>query len=205
MRLAPVNNGFFPFDFARDISDILRKQWAGMLYDFLTQRQSTSQLATATTLLKNISIAGEKVEELVKSIYRHIDTTGADKQIDFVEKRAIARSFYDESLRHFNREMLKGNLVELLTSTPMIGNWYQYIADATNGTVSTERFDDGKGSSKRYVIIDWGGFGTFADCPEDANDESSEKSRKQQERFEVIKGISKSELNQILLEFDWLR
>lgn len=38
VRLAPVNNGMFGFRLGRDIHDMLRKQWAGMMFDYLQNR-----------------------------------------------------------------------------------------------------------------------------------------------------------------------
>ena len=91
VRQAPVNNGFFQFNLARDITTLLRKQLAGMFYDFLQERTLSDQLKKTTNLLKNISIAGEKVEELVKSIYKPVDRTGDSANIDRLEKHSTEK------------------------------------------------------------------------------------------------------------------
>ncbi len=207
VRLAPVNNGFFPFEFTRDITDLLKKQWAGMFYEYLEQRQTSDQFATATSLLRNISVAGDKVEELVKSLYRHIDTAGADEKIDNVDKRATARRFYEDAFSDFVRGILKGDHFKALLNTPMNGEWYEYIATATGGTIDTMPFHDGleKGMEKDYIVVSWDGGGTVVNCPEDDNDNASIKYREQKKRFDVVKQIDKKDLKLILRDLNLLK
>jgi len=200
VRLAPTNNGYFPFDFVRDITSLLRKQWAGMFFEFLEERNSKNQFQTATNLLKNISIAGDKVEELVKSLYRHLDTTGADKKIDDVEKRALAREFYEEVFPQFVRERLKSNVNNTLATTPREGKWYEYIAKGSGGKVATRSFARNGEQKKQTVVIDWNSFGIYVDRPDDNEDPHHITSIKRQQLFDKIKSLSDKEVKDILDE-----
>lgn len=206
VRLSSVNNGIFPFEFAREIADLLRKQWSGMFYEFLEERSNTNQLAIATNLLQNISVAGEKVEELVKSLYRHVDSTGADEKINSVEKRAAVRRFYEEAFSPFVRERLKGDFVDSLINTAKKGRWYEYFASATGGHIDVMPFpdDDNEGEEIDNTVIEWEGFGSVVDCPSDKNSKSSIESREQQKRFEIIQQMEKSELENIIRDLDFL-
>ncbi len=208
VRSSPVNNGFFPFDFARDITNLLRKQWAGMFYEFLEHRASSDQLATATSLLKSVSVAGEKVEELVKSLYRHLDATGADVKIDTVEKLSIAKQFYyeavdDDVILIAHKE--KSELVDALINSSRDGEWYEYIAAATGGKIETREFEWRKEEEKEVIHIAWpSGDGMLVDCPKDPNDEISKRSRKQAERFIQVKQLTDEELKRVLSEVESL-
>lgn len=201
VRLAPVNNGFFPFDFARDIVNLLRKQLAGMFYDFLQERTSSDQLKKTTNLLKDISIAGEKVEELVKSLYRHIDKS-ADEKIDNVEKHSITKEFFEEIfsdyvLSHLSIDVTS-ELTKVLVKTARKGVWYDYIANATGGETRIESIDDIHGEPIDYTIIEWTECAIPVDSPNDPNLRFSIKCRKQQERFNIIKELKDPELKKIV-------
>ncbi len=197
VRLAKVNNGIFPFDYAREIVDLLRKQWAGMFYEFLEKRSASSQLEVATNLLRNISVAGEKVEELVKSLYLHVDKAGAEAKIVSVDQKAVARSFYESIFSGFVRDVLSGGYAQKLLDLPREGKWYEYIAKATGGSVKTSPFPEGKA-----IVIDWKNCGKIVDYPESPDHKASRGCREQEERFAVVKKMDKAQLKEVLLELD---
>jgi hypothetical protein len=60
-----TNNAYFPFrDFA-DIKEAMKKQWAGMLFDFLRQRRERTENQRIISLLTQIDIASTKVEQII--------------------------------------------------------------------------------------------------------------------------------------------
>ena len=188
---APTNNGIFPFDFARDIASILRKQWAGMIFDFLDRRKTENQLAVATDLLQHISVAGEKVEELVKALYRHIDKAAADKSISSVEKLSMAREFYNEAIRNvlsFSTSYRTTEQVEelknRLISTPREGEWYEYFANATGGTFS--RTPEGLKITLPRLVMTWHETGPLSALKRSAA------------QFDVVKTLSADELRTVV-------
>ena len=75
-----TNNAYFPFrDFA-DIKETLKKQWAGMLFDFLRQRRDQPANQTIISLLNQIDIANTKVEQIIGLIAEN--TVAPEKRDD---------------------------------------------------------------------------------------------------------------------------
>lgn len=94
VRGADVNNGFFPFKYARDLQELLRKQWAGMFFDFLSQRSVSNQLKSTGDAISNISIVSSKVESLLKRLYEKVDEPGAKETISNIDSIAEAKKFF---------------------------------------------------------------------------------------------------------------
>ena len=201
VRHAPVNNGFFQFNFARDITTLLRKQLAGMFYDFLQERTSSDQLKKTTNLLKDISIAGEKVEELVKSLYRHLDKS-ADEKIDSVENHSIAKEFFEEIFDDYILSHLSIDYTKVLVNTPRKGKWYEYIANALGGKIATASIGFADGKIIDHTLIELIDFGILVDCPKDPHSELTVKYNKQQERFDVLKELSNEKILKIVKDMD---
>lgn len=93
VRLAPVNNGMFGFRVGREIHDMLRKQWSGMMFDYLQNRTITKQLSLTNDALGNLSVVSSKIEELVKNIYRNVDAAGANEAIETIDNVSLASEF----------------------------------------------------------------------------------------------------------------
>ena len=73
VRSSPVNNGIFGFRLAKDIHNVLRKQWAGMMFEFLQNRGIAKQLDLTNAALGNLSVVSTKIEELVKNYLQQIN------------------------------------------------------------------------------------------------------------------------------------
>lgn len=95
VRSPSVNNGFFGFKFARDLHSNLRKQWAGMFFDFLSQRSIANQLRSTNESVADLSIASRKIEELIKGIYRQVDEFGANDSISEIDAESRAAMFFE--------------------------------------------------------------------------------------------------------------
>lgn len=101
VRFSKVNNGFFQFEYAKDIIELLGKQWAGMVYDFLDERNKLKNQTKTKTLLENISLANKKTEELIENIYKKIDETNAQKIIADLDDEVKAQKFLNSVLKLF--------------------------------------------------------------------------------------------------------
>jgi hypothetical protein len=130
VRLSPVNNGYFPFEFARDIEAALRKQWAGMMFDFLSKRRLHNELRVATSLIENLTLAGKKTEELLENIYRHLDKEKADKNIKSLDAELEASKFFRHIMNRWNLESLTANSVEEVLGLDSAINWIQFLVKA---------------------------------------------------------------------------
>lgn len=65
VRKSTNNNAFFPFSNSHDIESYLKKQWAGMLYNFLTNSIETRHVSS---LFEEIQKATDKIEYYTKQV-----------------------------------------------------------------------------------------------------------------------------------------
>lgn len=94
VRLGGEGNSFFGFSLAKDIHEKLRKQLAGMFFDFLTNRKISKQIENTNRSIADLSAASSKIEELVKQIYRQVDTNNAEKSILDINAESDAEEFF---------------------------------------------------------------------------------------------------------------
>lgn len=141
VRSSSVNNGFFDFQLARDIHEKLRKQWAGMFFEFLTQRTISNQLKSTNESITNLSIASKKIEELVKNIYRQVDEANANASILTIDTEGEASKFFSSIVHEIEDSSFVNNrMVDGLAQTPPKTWWefltnfdgFDYIEEATS-------------------------------------------------------------------------
>jgi hypothetical protein len=94
VRLAPTNNGFFGFRLSKEIFEFLRKQWAGMFFEYLQQRTVSRQFSTTIDALATLTAASEKIEQIVKGIYKNIDTKDAIAALGTIDLEGQARELF---------------------------------------------------------------------------------------------------------------
>jgi len=127
VRSSNVNNGFFDFQFARDIHEKLRKQLAGMFFEFLTQRNISNQLTKTNESINNLSIASKKIEDLVKNIYRQVDEIGANDSILEIDKEGEASKFFSEIANNFkDKGFIPYNKIDELSKNPP-ESWEEFL------------------------------------------------------------------------------
>tara|TARA_B100000029_G_scaffold509970_1_gene600394 strand:- start:1528 stop:2577 length:1050 start_codon:yes stop_codon:yes gene_type:complete len=98
VRRSPVNNAFEGFSNFNDIEVHLRKQWAGLFFEFLRTREVKTQIDATNHLLSNLKDSNGKLEALVKSLYRSSspDEAKAEESISEIETYAITKKFFTE-------------------------------------------------------------------------------------------------------------
>ncbi len=75
------NNSYFPYSDFRDIKKLLKKQWAGMFFDFLQKRKKQSETDLILSLLSKIDIANFKVEQIVELLADSLPPDKINKDI----------------------------------------------------------------------------------------------------------------------------
>lgn len=137
VRRSPTNNAFEGFDNFNDIEKHLRKQWAGMFFDFLKTKEVKSQIEATTNLIKGLENSNSKLEDLVKSLYlSSVEDKGkAENSISEIEITNNVRNFFSEAV-NFNgilitRRILntdkKVSLLKISKISPKNMKWNDYL------------------------------------------------------------------------------
>ncbi|MDK8189209.1 DUF4062 domain-containing protein [Paenibacillus sp. UMB7766-LJ446] len=133
VRFSTNNNAIFSFDYAREIQENLAKQWAGMFYDFLIERQRNNEISTTNKLIENLTIASVKTEELIKKIItKELGEQQAEEVISNLDNEADTKKFFNRVFSYFSvsRNNIKKILSELIEVNSMIDNgisWHEYL------------------------------------------------------------------------------
>lgn len=192
VRLAPTNNGFFGFRLSKEIFGYLRKQWAAMFFEYLQNRTLSRQLSATNETLASLTAASDKIEEIVRNIYRNVDTAGAADSLTKIDLDSRAREFFLAiSAKTGDRKFLSLRAHDHISSPPSA--WYEFLNDSGYFDIeNTEEADDSGNVVLRYSVGDRGiiakivgernkkeeaemaylsdGYKAFLDLPVDARD-----------------------------------
>lgn len=136
VKSSNVNNGFFSFQFAKDIQAFLKKQWAGMFFDFLSNRLKNKKIETSTQTLLQLETASRKIEQLVENIYRHVDSVKADRAIALIDNKADANNFFAAISSIVNEKyFLVGKSIETILEIDTNCKWYDFFINFNEFTV----------------------------------------------------------------------
>ncbi len=94
VRKAAVNNALVPFQDFNDIESYLKKQWAGMMFSFLTR---DSEAARVVDTLEMISGVNARVEMLSRQILRSVGTDEAKLTTELYDKMLTCAAIRDLS------------------------------------------------------------------------------------------------------------
>ncbi|MBE5107265.1 DUF4062 domain-containing protein [Bacillus thuringiensis] len=119
------NNGVFVFEFARDIINTLKRQWAYLYKDLLTNRQRNDQLLFTNKLLENLTLANKKTEELIEKIYKR--TGGSQDDIEKLDKEIEASKFYNMLEKSFKTRLIDRENLEMIKNVALPNNWWEYV------------------------------------------------------------------------------
>jgi len=152
VRKSPQNNALEGFENFIDIESHLRKQWAGMFFDFLKTREVKSQIDATNHMLGSISSSSVKLEELVKSLYRTIAKDTADESINSVEILNTMRRFFSSvssieeaevgDIDYFGSNDVY-DIENIAKISPKDKSWHQYLSDI--GLFEYEDFEEENG------------------------------------------------------------
>lgn len=131
VRKSPTNNAYEDFKSFGDIEQHLRKQWAGMFFDFLKAREVKKQIDATNHLVEGINDTSNRLEELVKRLFRSSNVEEADKQIEDVEVTSLTEKFFEIVLEDFLDETVwefdKIDTTEISSTDPLNESWHSYL------------------------------------------------------------------------------
>lgn len=129
VRQAPNNNGFFGFKLNKEIFEHIRKQWAGMFFDYLQTRSLAKQFSTTNQTLAALTAASEKIEEIVKGIYQTVEGTGAKEALDTMDLEGNAREMFASIGNKINdRFYLSDSALDDAINNPP-EKWYNFLVE----------------------------------------------------------------------------
>jgi hypothetical protein len=140
VRKHSVNNAINPFSNFLDIETYLRKQWAGMLFDFLAKSKNENQASLTNNLLSDLTLASKKTEELLKFVYTKLDEANAESVINTISETVNAEKFVELVLEMTKGAKLEDTNIDRLMSTSMDTSWHQYLINSAS-FYTTEEFD----------------------------------------------------------------
>lgn len=144
------NNAIFPFGNFSDIEGYLKKQWAGMMYDFLLQRNSEDASKITNRLLDDLSLATKKSQELIKVLLKASHSDEAEKAIEQIDYKVEAENFVHLIYDAFGIQFLTHTTFDDLKAIDLDQNtWWSFLEKTKD--FHTDRWDEEYG----YDIILW--------------------------------------------------
>lgn len=143
VRFADVNNSICSFEFVGQIKDHLGKQWAGLMFDFLSKRIKANDQMIVNQTLDNLTLINKKTEELVESIYKHIKPKEALEEIHVADKIVTGAKFYSRVLRLYGMQSFDSSVKDIAALSPTNKTWYGYL-------ISTKEFELIENSKTRF-------------------------------------------------------
>ncbi len=139
VRKAEVNNAYFTFEFARNIREALKKQLAGLFFDFLWNRQKEKETDRTNKLLSNLTILGKKTEEIIENIYKKVDEKDAEKELEVIQLELNGRKFWYKLMQLLNVTIpvQKEDRLEELSSIEPNEKWYEFVARTGKAEIKT--------------------------------------------------------------------
>ncbi|MGG3797717.1 DUF4062 domain-containing protein [Metabacillus fastidiosus] len=159
VRLSTENNAFFSFDYGKEIHEMLGKQWAGMIYDFLIDRQRQKEVAATNKLIENLTIATEKTEELLKKLLMEELGDSANQAIEDINKEANAKRFFKEVFEYFNvsYNMIKGVVQDYLDINNQVNKstiWHEFLVKSHRFKYNTEIYTSEIAGEKHTLALE---------------------------------------------------
>jgi hypothetical protein len=128
VRQSEVNNGLLAFEYLKDIKTYLGKQWAGLMFEFLSERNKESNQKIVKNTLDNLTLINKKTEELIEGIVRKLNPDEGNQQIKDLDKIVEASKFFKHVLNmyHININDIAKQIVKI---SPKNKKWYEYLSE----------------------------------------------------------------------------
>lgn len=176
VRKNSTNNSLFPFADFSDIESYLKKQWAGMMFEFLDQKQQDSNAKITNRLLDDLTLATRKSEELIKILVKASQPVDAEVTIQKADNKVEAENFARLICAKFRITKLLNTSISDLQNIPMDGSWTDFLLSTKDFQARTLRFPDSKekniiilgpnNEGWKFAIDDIDGYRTLISFPE---------------------------------------
>lgn len=130
IRKEVVNNAIVPFSDFTEIESYLKKQWAGMMYNYIT---SESEALRVGRLFESISEATSKIEFFTKQLVKNTDDNTIKLNIEFFELLTMSRFVHDMSF--WERPIKPYDIVKHETIDSFLSN--QLVLDKGSSNINS--------------------------------------------------------------------
>ncbi|WP_018343899.1 DUF4062 domain-containing protein [Cytophaga aurantiaca] len=155
VRLSDFNNSYYAFEFVNQIKDHLGKQWAGLMYDFLSNRSKSNDQQIVNQTLDNLTLINRKTEELVENIYKQLKPQEAVAEIEIADKVMGGAKFYSRVFRLYEIKKFKSSIEVVSKIDPKKFTWYDYLRETKEFEI-VQNSKDGLDMSTDYPnVISW--------------------------------------------------
>jgi hypothetical protein len=152
IKCAKVNNGFFGFQYAKDIQRLLRKQWAGMFFEYLIDRKMRKQSEITFASLSQLETASNKIVQIVENIYKRVDANKANIVLDEINRKEEAAKFFNKiSIRINSQLFLPADFISEMDLLLKNIEWYNFLGNI-RGFHLTYGISDRQESRKTDVV-----------------------------------------------------
>ncbi|WP_424688577.1 MAG: DUF4062 domain-containing protein [Halarcobacter ebronensis] len=199
VRRTTKNNAIHPFQNFSDMESYIKKQWAGMMYDFLIEKNRESESKLTNKLLDDISLASRKTEELVKFLLSQTNSNKneVNKEIDDINNKIEAEKFVQLVIMNFSISILPLLDIDALADkiTENI-SWIDFLR-------LLDFYETVEISSEHKYSVLWppkGGIGQIIEINGEKN-ANNKKFIQLNDTFESLKKLDKEEKKEILKRF----
>lgn len=189
------NNAMFPFQNFSDMETYLKKQWAGMMYDFIVQQSNEENSKITNRLLDDLALATKKSEELIKVLLKASSSDEkAEQAIQDVANRVEAENFVKQVLSRFRMDKLESSL-EDLKAIPLNDSWVDFLVATNNFYLDEHQDEDGTdkvlwGTASHGIIVGHSRDGEYEPSPNKLLENS----------YQAIRNVDEKTREQIFLK-----
>ncbi|EHR0248231.1 DUF4062 domain-containing protein [Vibrio parahaemolyticus] len=141
VRRNSENNAIFPFRDFSDMESYLKKQWAGMMYDFIVERSNANSAKVTNKLLDDLALATKKSEELIKLLVKSTNTESAEDSIRDIDNKVEAQNFTKLILEQFGMDRLYNTSMEQLEKADLTKPWSEFLCETNDFHKTIEEHD----------------------------------------------------------------
>ena len=161
VRKNEINNAIFSFEYGREIKQILLKQFSGLFYDFLWQRQKNIEYQKNENLLNDLTILGKKTEEIIENIYKKVDEANATQNLSKIESESDARRFWINMIRIFGVSLNNNpDKNKILLDLKENETWTEYLLRTGRFRIFNQKLNDSRTAkilihdgTKKYLCL----------------------------------------------------
>lgn len=170
-----------------------------MFFDLLQKRRLADEYQFNNRLLSNLTTTTEKLEEIVKSMYRQFDRTHADTVIENVEIKSLAEKLFRDLHRYFGQTLFIKTSIDKLMKISTSQTWYKFLTDTDDFKMKRNILE--ADSERRTNILVRNDTSTCISVEGDMRSSSINKNKEYKLGFRAFAKLSSKQRREILMQY----